>query len=192
MYSLNIGGVKRWLTLSNAPLQDKSSHLISNAPSIQKESSQSPHSNTSTKTSAQSPPWWTSQSLSARHLEPSVPPSELKEYRHYVDQFNPQSISMTATPSQDSLLDLQDPSSPLSHPDTSLFSEHVHFAITVLNQDPTNSMTHASDESLYEMYTQTCENSQRFIPLRSDTNRYEGYSRWVSHGVYSGRTTKAV
>ena len=71
IYSLNIGGVKRWLALSN---KTTSKGLVSAKTS-------SSYGGKSDSTKDASAPWWTTSAMATRLLEPQVSQTELKEYK---------------------------------------------------------------------------------------------------------------
>ncbi|KAJ3108265.1 phosphatidylinositol-3,5-bisphosphate 5-phosphatase [Phlyctochytrium planicorne] len=87
--SLNIGGVKRWLTLSASEKQTREKSMM------RKESKEERLS--LSKWDGSSPgalaPWWTTSALATRLLDPHVPLAELREYRRYVSQFRPSAIA---------------------------------------------------------------------------------------------------
>jgi phosphatidylinositol 3,5-bisphosphate 5-phosphatase len=71
IYSLNIGGVKRWLALN----KDSESGTVADTDKSEQEK----------KTQIIEPqaPWWTTSGLASRLLEPQVPSVEVKEYKRY-------------------------------------------------------------------------------------------------------------
>jgi hypothetical protein len=136
IYSLNIGGVKRWASLSNNSLHSKSF----DEPKIEEKNDKSLQ--VVTKKAAAVMPWWTSQSMALRLLNPSVAESELREYRHYLHQFSPNDIVLTPAASQESLKE--------THPDLKVFSSYTNVMDECLNQ--TEWTMSQMDQEIYQNY----------------------------------------
>lgn len=107
MYSLNIGGVKRWLTLSNPNSSQESTPtkrlaLPASVPKDEKEGKDLDSKNGVNDPIANAP-WWTSPSLATRLMDPTVPLTEENEYKSYVEQFQPHSVVMVTQSASHSL-----------------------------------------------------------------------------------------
>ncbi|KAJ3203351.1 phosphatidylinositol-3,5-bisphosphate 5-phosphatase, partial [Dinochytrium kinnereticum] len=205
IYNLNIGGVKRWLTLSNS---DKKN----DKPVLKKELREDRTSRNPNKEPLA--PWWTTSALATRLLEPQVPVAELKEYKRYVSQFRPSSIALDpyveeeatvpANPIDRSKGSIQSPSlsggiggeapthlqSQQQHPDFAIFSSFVAKSTSDISFSSSamvmESSVDARDETLYMHYaTQANKVSTYLGPVsRHDLPRYEAYSKWLATGKF--------
>ncbi|KAJ1569358.1 phosphatidylinositol-3,5-bisphosphate 5-phosphatase [Cladochytrium tenue] len=108
IYSLNIGGVRRWLALSNrTTAQDRvASGGVDAADGVlSSESDMRLGRRPATGAAggkAGDEPWWTTGALAVRLMEPQVPADEFREYKRYVAQFKPSSIVMVYATSSSS------------------------------------------------------------------------------------------
>ncbi|KAJ3191528.1 phosphatidylinositol-3,5-bisphosphate 5-phosphatase [Irineochytrium annulatum] len=185
MYNLNIGGVKRWLTLSNKPKSSKETKDEKKDAGLeQKQTKENPA------------PWWTTSALASRLLEPQVPLGETREYKRYVSQFKPSSIVFDAT---NHSLSSAVTSTGDSHPDRELFQRYIQKTSSENSFAASNPLGGESewidskDESLYVHYaTQANKVSTYMGPVgRQDLPRYEAYSKWLQTGKFvNARKTK--
>ncbi|KAI8815982.1 Sac phosphatase domain-containing protein [Fimicolochytrium jonesii] len=169
IYSLNIGGVRRWLKLTNnhshTTRQDAASEKARN-----KENIGNAEGGKSSKTGVikeSSAPWWTTSALATRLVDPQVPTSELKEYKRYVHQFKAASALLTPT------VDLA-PHTQASHADYPIFEEYVsrttprggtsksrsHFAGS---SGPLSLNVDSRDEALYVHYVDNSSRTANYV-----------------------------
>jgi hypothetical protein len=188
MYSLNIGGVKPWLTLSSdsnkKPLRDdsdndkppdtppKDKRLYSKLYSPSKRPLKSDSSHI------------LSSDLSKALINATISEEEEKIYEKYVEKFQSESISMDSNP-------------PSLHADYSIFQNHTNFGesvgcisrlprtVEILNRQSLKDPMSA--EILYAIYVESSKITNKFIlpTTNQDLNRYESYRRWVECGSLS-------
>ncbi|KAI8812473.1 polyphosphoinositide phosphatase [Cladochytrium replicatum] len=204
MYSLNIGGVKRILRIS-----EKNEEAGRYAQDGRKDKGEDP----TRMPLDSSSPWWTTSSLATRLLDPQVPPSELREYRRYINQFKPNSItlitsietpppvpattSMGSSPPPTGLPDYQPITSiptdmnsrqPVdeawaSHADYQTYSSYVseNMSLSVCSKK-----IEPRDDALYVAYATTIGKTSTYVGpgAKSQTPRYEAYAKWLSTGKF--------
>ncbi|KAJ3343373.1 phosphatidylinositol-3,5-bisphosphate 5-phosphatase [Gonapodya sp. JEL0774] len=199
LYSLNIGGVKRWLTLTNKPGEEDGKNMSS------RKVGDSHGDQGDTKVAIED--YWGTSAMSKRLLQPQVTTGEYKEYRRYVNQFRPSAIVLDSgtsvvdldpSSSEDHHSNLSRPlsiasgitkasnastgsqrESPLRHPDYRLFTEYVN--------TPTRGTTVLEkDEEVYKGYVDV---TKIWVPGKEarssvEIKRYDGYNRYVSTGRF--------
>ncbi|KAJ3086360.1 phosphatidylinositol-3,5-bisphosphate 5-phosphatase, partial [Quaeritorhiza haematococci] len=157
IYSLNIGGVKRWLTLTNKPIQ-----LSDYTDRFSENDNRTTEKAKAKETDA---PWWTTSALATRLLDPQVPSSELREYKRYVNQFRTTTLTSSSADSS------SDGAS--SHPDYNLFSNYVSWP----TEGAMDNKVDSRDEALYSAYATTMGKVSTYIgpnaKSRHDAPRYE-------------------
>lgn len=98
MYSLNIGGVKRWLALDKEPGEHgEDVPLDDDALLTSREYMESPAMMEDIPKARDDQEWYGTAALSTRLLQPQVPETELKEYERYTQQFQTSSTQRSAT-----------------------------------------------------------------------------------------------
>lgn len=199
MYSLNIGGVKRWLTLANEENSEHHSksqfyrhttHFLEEKRKSEEEADETRQvASTDTFLSPVSTPGYVpSESLSKQHLDSFISSADKKEYNTYLSQFDPDAPSWTLG----RVLDSSSTKKMASHPDLSIFESHIS-----ANDDDYKSLfeygdTGSGDESAavsyeeeFALYADMALKTQRLLPSKSDASRYSGYRQWIQEGVYT-------
>jgi hypothetical protein len=95
MYTLNIGGVKRWLALDKEPGEEEEDEAGNDSGVLEgREYMESPAMMEGVKLEVtDDQEWYGTAALSTRLLQPQVPETELKEYERYTTQFKNNSKS---------------------------------------------------------------------------------------------------
>ncbi|KND03050.1 phosphatidylinositol-3,5-bisphosphate 5-phosphatase [Spizellomyces punctatus DAOM BR117] len=187
IYSLNIGGVRRWLKLTN---QERETPTESGRASETRDTDEHVKGKTGASKEA-SAPWWTTSALASRLLDPQVPGSELKEYKRYIHQFKPSTTLLTPTVEQDVRTQS-------SHPDYSIFAEYVGRRLGE-QLDGTSPADHfevdSRDEALYTTYVEKSGKTSHYVGSgvqKTDLPRYEAYAKWLSTGKFVSSRSKPV
>jgi len=179
IYSLNIGGVKRWLTLSNDENVDNHKGGFSDDKNKNKAKNESKEEKAETD-DKENTAWWMTNVLANQLLSPEVPSSEIKDYKKYVNQYK----------SDIPLYSQYNTSRPERHP------EYKYFQMYIRRGDCSyQSIPHSiskKDEKIYKAYnkipTKLTGSSSKVPGMQGDelhSKRYIGYSRWITTGKYS-------
>ncbi|KXS17765.1 hypothetical protein M427DRAFT_245431 [Gonapodya prolifera JEL478] len=207
LYSLNIGGVKRWLTLTNKPGDEETKDSTARK--------SGDHHGEQGEGKGTMDDWWSTSSMARRLLQPQVTTTEFKEYRRYVNQFRPSAIvleSGTSLPPVEAETSTNDdlhstlsrPASiasgitrasnastgsqrdnPLRHPDYRLFIDYLNTPsrdIAVLDKD----------QQVYNGYVDV---TKIWVPGKEarsaiESKRYDAYHRYVTTGKFVASSTK--
>ncbi|KAG9290856.1 hypothetical protein G9A89_011005 [Geosiphon pyriformis] len=169
---LNIGGVKRWLTLTNRPSKEST---IDDEKEKEKEK-QKKEKNTSPLMNV----------LVAKSLDPSVSSNEMKEYTRYINQFR--DVTLASTPIGDN-----DPSLAI-HPDYHHYANYTRLAEGV---HPKDLCIHATDEPVYEDAIEVPKKAMllkgvgatHYSSGGAAKNRYQAYESWLKTGRLVGSQT---
>jgi len=191
MYSLNIGGVKRWLTLSNESnkkfLLSESDHDIPPR-TPPKDSGTTPrdmrrYSKLSSPSNRLIKPHTSqvmSSDLAEKLIKAEITAEHAIAYETYVTKFQPESCIETNPTSL--------------HADYTIFRSHVSFGDSVkcISRFPTTSdilSKHSlkeskTDQVQYAIYVESSKITNKYIlpTTAQDFNRYESYRRWVDQG----------
>jgi len=176
IYSLNIGGVKRWLTLSNDENVDNYNSGFSGNKDNRKNKNDTKEEKA--ETNKEGTDWWMTNVLATRLLSPEVSSSERKEYKKYVNQYK-----------SDILLNSQyNTSKPERHP------EYKYFQMYIKRGDCSyQSLPHSipkKDEKIYKAHNKEPKltgSSSKVPGMQGNelqSKRYIGYSRWIATGKY--------
>ncbi|KAJ3043798.1 phosphatidylinositol-3,5-bisphosphate 5-phosphatase [Rhizophlyctis rosea] len=220
IYSLNIGGVKRWLTLTNKQIAPPGAENGKNGGDTDGRDSQSREKEASV-------PWWTTSALATRLLDPQVPHSELKEYKRYegsfmisprrsrrmptesyltryINQFRASSIQMM--PVQTDGNPTQEAES--SHPDYKIFASYVgRVDGTASSYVPDRNVDggvvdgkveESRDHAMYSAYVESVSVEKASSVwgtlgrTKADMPRYEAYAKWLSTGKFVSSRNKTA
>jgi hypothetical protein len=166
IYNLNIGGVKRWLRpRSLSPVKRTTDQSATST--IREEVA-----NTSNHTTA---------AIVERLLNPTVKPSEQKEYSRYLRQFKHNTVQLTPQPSADSFEDVE---LAKDHPDFDFFQNYIQQSGILVD---------TKDESVYKHCVASGEtDSYLGIGAKSgDKSRMDGYNNWFETGIYTQTTNRS-
>ncbi|KAJ3383720.1 phosphatidylinositol-3,5-bisphosphate 5-phosphatase [Entophlyctis sp. JEL0112] len=190
------GEVLRWLRVNGGVCQQSKVDQT-------KESDQ-----TNAQSIAVHSPWWTTSALSMKLMNPEVSHSEMKEYKRYISQFRPASLTSTRIPKlspytrsnqrQRELLAAK------NHPDYEVFDVYIKSGeASVKTKRVKDASADGRDRSIYEYYVRVGTGVGVGTPMNAETPaevgaagetapwggesedaRHEGYARWVSTGAY--------
>ncbi|KAI8914440.1 polyphosphoinositide phosphatase [Gorgonomyces haynaldii] len=156
LYSLNIGGVKRWLALTDNEQTKEDQNQPEKIKEERKTQEPRPAGNTAR--------------LAMQHLEPLVSEQEEEEYKRYTTQFS-------------SGYDMQE--SPQLHPEYQLFKRHVSLAQDPFRAGFQQALP-IQDENAYKKYilSGSFEANVGLGALSNNLLREEGYQGWLRSGKF--------
>ncbi|KAJ3056503.1 phosphatidylinositol-3,5-bisphosphate 5-phosphatase [Rhizophlyctis rosea] len=194
IYSLNIGGVKRWLTLTNKETSGGAG--AENGKGVGGEEGRD-----QSREKEASAPWWTTSALATRLLDPQVPHSELKEYKRYINQFKASTIRMLPMPSSETLS--QDAEE--AHSDYDVFADYVSradgsmsTATISLGGEASPAEVETRDQAMYSAYVESVDPQKASVVwgtlgrTKADVPRYEAYAKWLSTGKFVSSRSKTA
>jgi len=178
IYSLNIGGVKRWLTLTNDENDDEHSNSLSSYRNNHK--AQKSEEEEKKEIDKENMAWWMTSVLANRLLSPEVSSSERREYKKYVNQHKSGIYNHQYNTNK-----------PERHPEYKYLQKYIR------RGDCSYQSLHHSidkkDEKIYMAYLDlnkisTLTGSSSKVPGMQGneltSKRYNEYSRWITTGKY--------
>jgi len=180
IYSLNIGGVKRWLTLANDEDDGERSNSLSSYRNNHK--SQKSEEEDKQEIDKGNMAWWMTSVLANRLLSPEVSSSEKREYKKYINQYKSGTYMNNHQ---------YNTNKPERHPEYKYLQKYIR------RGDCSYQSLHHSidkkDEKIYMAYLDinkisTLTSSSSKVPGMQGSGlakkRYNEYSRWITTGKY--------
>lgn len=180
-YSLNIGGVRRWLRLPSSS-DTEGKNLIQNTNLTEV-----------VKKEVKTAPWWTMESTITRLLSPTISPEEANEYQNYIEQNNSKNIRMRNIRDDINYYknavnnkDLDTYISSVSLPKISIQGGELYPSnkVSSIQEEKYMKKLLKQEEDMNIYKEHASGNKTWLVQNNSDLHQEDAYSKWLNLGIY--------